>query len=125
MVALSAADLHGDGTGKHLADTLRIATERHGLHPDGCTQCLTDGASACFGENGESELFLRGQRERALSPTALVHNAIKEGCCIHAKVLEENRGIEAAFPGLVLVNFTRLLWECFSTAGATYTTVAL
>ena len=116
---LSAADLHGDGTGKNLANTMLEAAKRHGLHPDGCIQAESDGASACSGVAGETQLFLDALREQAATrPTALVHSAAKETCCIHAKVLEENRGMEAAFPGLALVNFTRLLWECFSTAGA-------
>ena len=115
MEALSAADLHGDGTGKNLADTLMAATDRHGLHPEGCTQGLTDGASACSGASGETATFLANMRARAAAmPEALVHQSMKETCGIHAKVLEENHGLEAAFPGLVLVHFTRLLWECFS-----------
>ena len=93
------------------------AVERHGLHPDGCVQAASDGASACAGAAGETELFLQGLREKAISPTALVHSALKETCCIHGKVLEENRGMEAAFPGTILVHFTRLLWECVSTKG--------
>ena len=121
MEALAAADLHGDGTGKNLAATLRAACDRTGLHPEGCTQCVTDGASACSGKAGETELFLRGLRERATGmPSALVHASQKETCCIHAKVLEENRGMEAAFPGTILVHFTRLLWECFSKTGAPF-----
>ena len=119
MRSLAAADLHGDGTGKNLSNTLRVATDRSGLHPEGCVQGCTDGASACSGKSGETELFLSGLRERAAADvSALVHSATKETCCIHAKVLEENRGMEAAFPGTILVNFTRLLWECFSTTGA-------
>ena len=33
------------------------------------------------------------------------------------KALQENHGLEAAFPGLVIVHFTRLIWEVFSRKG--------
>ena len=37
--------------------------------------------------------------------------ALGEFCCIHGKALEENCGMEAAFPGGYIVDGTRLLWE--------------
>ena len=37
--------------------------------------------------------------------------ALCEFCCIHGKALEENAGMEAAFPGGYLVDALRLLWE--------------
>lgn len=37
--------------------------------------------------------------------------ALGEFCCIHGKALEENNGMEAAFPGGYIVDATRLLWE--------------
>eukprot|EP00965_Chrysotila_dentata_P007295 236231-Pleurochrysis_carterae.AAC.1 len=45
---------------------------------------------------------------------AIVENARQETCAIHAKALEENHGLEAAFPGHALCDWTRLLWEYFS-----------
>ena len=34
-----------------------------------------------------------------------------EFCCIHGKALEENNGMQAAFPGGYIVDALRLLWE--------------
>ena len=85
--AIAAADLLGDQTGKHLAVTLERASDRAGLHPAGLMQTLTDGASACAGEVGESQLFQERMRARALHlPRALVHSSIRETCAIHGKV---------------------------------------
>ena len=114
--ALSCADLLHDQSGKHLAVTLKRATDAAGLDPAGCTVApMTDGASACSGEIGESQLYINKLRELAAqSQFALVHSAPKESCAIHAKALEELHGLEAAFPGHTLESFTRLIWECFS-----------
>ena len=108
--SLAAADLMGDQTGKHLAVTLEramdkagllnttcylplatryllISTYITGLHPEGCTQALTDGASACSGKIGESQLFIEKLQARArANRRAHVHYAIKETCAIHGKV---------------------------------------
>ena len=37
--------------------------------------------------------------------------AFGEFCCIHGKALEENNGMEAAFPGGYITDALRLLWE--------------
>ena len=85
--AIAAADLLGDQTGKHLAATLERASDRAGLHPAGLVQTLTDGASACAGQVGESQLYQEKMRARASHlPRALVHFSIRETCAIHGKV---------------------------------------
>ena len=114
--ALACADLLNDQSGKHLAATLVRAVLAAGLHPAGCAVGpMTDGASACSGEVGEAKLFLdEMQRRAAGAVNALVHSAPRETCAIHAKALQESRGMEAAFPGHTLESFARLVWECFS-----------
>eukprot|EP00965_Chrysotila_dentata_P107224 3542787-Pleurochrysis_carterae.AAC.7 len=80
------------------------AAERYGLNAAGCVQTLTDGAPACAGEKGKSELFLKQLRERCAdikADASMVHVFRKETCAIHAKALEEAHGLEAAFPDLV------------------------
>jgi hypothetical protein len=111
----AAADLHSDQAAKHLADTLKKAATASGFNLAGCMQVMTDGASACSGEKGEAQLFLNAARVAAAADAgAPVHRSLKETCAIHGKALEEKHAMEAAFPGEVLCNFTRLVWECFS-----------
>jgi uncharacterized protein with FMN-binding domain len=110
----AAADLHSDQAAKHLAETLKKAAGSSGFSLAGCIQVMTDGASACSGEKGEAQLFLNLARSASAGDTgAPVHRSLKETCAIHGKVLEEKHAMEAAFPGEVLCNFTRLIWECF------------
>ena len=117
-LAIAAADLLGDQGSKHLAATLDRHVSAKGYHAEGCIQGMTDGASACAGEEGEAALYLRTLSQRsAADPTAPVHAARRETCCIHAKALEENHGLEAAFPEHSMCWFTRLIWECFSRKG--------
>eukprot|EP00965_Chrysotila_dentata_P245729 6206738-Pleurochrysis_carterae.AAC.2 len=88
--------LQGAFDGRSLAATLDRARERHGLASENCVGTMTDGASACSGKEGESQIVLRMQRERAASShSVLVHSAQKETCAIHAKALEEAHGLEA------------------------------
>jgi hypothetical protein len=66
-------------------------------------------------KKGEEQLFLNLARSASAGDTgAPVHRSLKETCAIHGKALEEKHAMEAAFPGEVLRNFTRLIWECFS-----------
>lgn len=65
--AISCADLMDDQTGKNLATTLRRATDAAGLDPAGITVApMTDGASACSGQIGESLLYLQEMRARCI-----------------------------------------------------------
>jgi hypothetical protein len=48
-----------------------------------------------------------------------VKHAVRETCSIHGKVLEENHGLEAAFPGRALEDCLRLFHELFASAEAT------
>eukprot|EP00965_Chrysotila_dentata_P259037 6213429-Pleurochrysis_carterae.AAC.4 len=112
---IAASDLLGNFGAQNIADTLECAANRYGLHPAGCAQAITDGAFACAGENGESKKFLAKMFARADgADSAVVENARKEICAIHAKALEGNYGVEAAFPGQALCDWTSLIWECFS-----------
>eukprot|EP00965_Chrysotila_dentata_P118461 3916097-Pleurochrysis_carterae.AAC.4 len=77
---LAASDLLGNFGAQNLANTLKRAADRDGLHPAGCAQAITDGASACAGENGESEKLLAKMRARAAgNDGAIVENAAQGG----------------------------------------------
>lgn len=117
FLACAAADLLGNKSSKNLAATLVRCTAAKGLHAEGCIQGMTDGASSCSGEEGEAALFMKTLSERAAAdPEAPVHSAVREQCAIHSKALQENHGLEAAFPQHSLCWFLRLIWECFSRA---------
>eukprot|EP00965_Chrysotila_dentata_P008814 287355-Pleurochrysis_carterae.AAC.1 len=74
---------------------------------------MTDGASACSAAEGESQIFLRTQREHAaLFPSAPVHSVRKETCATHAEAREEAHCLEAAFLSHRLLSATRLLHKC-------------
>ena len=96
---IAAAEVH-DKSGHGLAALLERARENAGLHPEGLTHLSSDGASACASDQvGETVLFQRRQQEASSAdPTALCHSAARTLCAIHGMAIEENAGIEAAFP---------------------------
>ena len=89
-------------------------------------QAITDGATAA---TAESAAVIAGQQEKAaaarrqgaagLPPKDFVGTAAKETCSIHGAVLEENHGMEAAFPQRMLEDWLRLFHELFASAEAT------
>jgi len=118
---IAAAEVH-DKSGHGLAALLERARENAGLHPEGLTHLSSDGASACASDQvGETVLFQRRQQEASSAdPTALCHSAARTLCAIHGMAIEENAGIEAAFPMHLLWAFLALLHECFSDRGSSH-----
>jgi hypothetical protein len=124
--AIACSDLLGDQTAKNSAAVVQAALERDGRRPGLLAQAITDGASAA---TAESAAVIAGQQEKAaaarrqgaagLPPKDIVVAAAKESCSIHGTVLEENHGMEAAFPQRMLEDWLRLFHELFASAEAT------
>ena len=125
---LACSDLLGDQTAKNSAAVVEAALARDGRRPGLLVQCCTDGATAA---KAESAAVVAAQQEKAaaarrcwplpswLPAEDLVRAAVKETCSIHGAVLEENHGLEAAFPGRMLEDWLRLFHELFASAEAT------
>ena len=134
---LACSDLLGDQTAKNSAAVVEAALARDGRRPGLLVQTCTDGATAA---KAESAAVVTGQQEKAaaarrgaallsdeelnklfppLPAKDLVRVAVKSTCCIHGAVLEENHGLEAAFPGRMLEDWLRLFHELFASAEAT------
>ena len=127
---LACSDLLGDQTAKNSAAVVEAALARDGRRPGLLVQCCTDGATAA---KAESAAVVAAQQEKAaaarrgaalpnlppLPAKDLVHTAVKNTCCIHGAALEENHGLEAAFPGRMLEDWLRLFHELFASAEAT------
>ena len=123
---LACSDLLGDQSARHASAVVEAALARDGRRPGLMSQMLTDGATAA---TTESSKVIAGQKEKAavlrskggegLPKVDLVKHAVKETCGIHGKVLEENHGLEAAFPGRALEDWLRLFHELFASAEAT------
>jgi hypothetical protein len=126
LQALACSDLLGDQTAKHAAAVVQAALARGKRRPGRLVQCITDGASAA---TAESAAVVAGQQAKAAEERAkgaaglpaidMVKHAVTETCAIHGKVLEENHGLEAAFPGRALEDCLRLFHELFASAEAT------
>lgn len=123
---LECSDLLGDQTARNSAAVVQAALERDGRRPGLLAQAITDGATAA---TAESAAVIAGQQEKAaaarrqgaagLPPKDFVGTAAKETCSIHSAVLEENHGMEAAFPQRMLEDWLRLFHELFASAEAT------
>lgn len=123
---LACSDLLGDQTARNSAAVVQAALERDGRRPGLLAQAITDGATAA---TAESAAVIAGQQEKAaaarrqgaagLPPKDFVGTAAKETCSIHGAVLEENHGMEAAFPQRMLEDWLRLFHELFASAEAT------
>ena len=127
---LACSDLLGDQTAKNSAAVVQAVLARDGRRPGLLVQACTDGATAA---KAESAAVVEGQQEKAAAARSLsplptfprlpaedhVRYAVKETCSIHGAVLEENHGLEAAFPGRMLEDWLRLFHELFASAEAT------
>ena len=106
---LAASDLFRDQGARNGIVTLERAARRGGLNFSRHVASCSDGTDHAV---QESEGFcaqthkLGGRQEKGK-----LQQAQADFCCIHGKALEENSGMEAAFPNLYLVNALRLLWE--------------
>ena len=123
---LACSDLLGDQTAKNSAAVVQAALERDGRRPGLLVQAITDGATAATAESaavvaGQQEKAAAARRQGAAGLPAKDHviSAVKETCSIHGAVLEENHGLEAAFPGRMLEDWLRLFHELFASAEAT------
>jgi len=103
---LGACDLFGDQSAKNSAKVNLAAIRASGLHADRNIAGCSDGTQHAV---DEMLLTVTSLNEEGRPGEGL--RAIQEFCAIHGKALEENAGMEAAFPGGYLVDALRLLWE--------------
>ena len=114
---LAASDLFRDQGARNGINTLERAAERGGLSFGRCVGSCSDGTDHAV---QESQGFCELTHERAKTlagPDG--QRAVARGrplaqadfCCIHGKALEENSGMQAAFPDNYHVDALRLLWE--------------
>ena len=114
---LAASDLFRDQGARNGINTLERAAERGGLSFGRCVGSCSDGTDHAV---QESQGFCELTHERAKTLAGPYgQRAVARGrplaqadfCCIHGKALEENSGMQAAFPDNYLVDALRLLWE--------------
>ena len=114
---LAASDLFRDQGARNGTNTLERAAERGGLNFGRCVASCSDGTDHAV---QESQGFCERSHERAkATPGSEGQRAAARArplaqadfCCIHGKALEENGGMQAAFPDSHLPDALRLLWE--------------
>ena len=103
---LGAYDLFSDQSAKNGSLTHMAAIETAGLKPELNVAGISDGTEHAVQEMAQTLVALHKQSDHEGAMLAL-----GEFCCIHGKALEENCGMEAAFPGGYIVDGVRLLWE--------------
>ena len=112
---LAAADLFRDQGARNGVKTLEAAIKRGALKWGHLVAGCSDGTDHAVQENeGVCQLAheLGGHLVGVLGGQPLnMQLAQAVFCCIHGKALEENGGMEAAFPDNYLVDAGRLLWE--------------
>ena len=114
---LAASDLFRDQGARNGINTLERAAERGGLNFGRCVGSCSDGTEHAVQESqgcceltherAKTEAGPDGRRAAARGRPL----AQADFCCIHGKALEENGGMQAAFPDNHLVDALRLLWE--------------
>ena len=102
---LSASDLFSNQTAANGERTALLAVEHLGLKPEFCSTYTTDGTDHALQQAANSLVSLH-----KLSCCQRQQSAVSN-CCIHGKALEENAGLEAAWPGDRVVGALRMLWE--------------
>lgn len=103
---LGAYDLFSDQSAKNGSLTHMAAIQTAGLKPELNVAGISDGTEHAVQEMAQTLVALHKQSDHEGAMLAL-----GEFCCIHGKALEENCGMEAAFPGGYIVDGVRLLWE--------------
>ena len=105
---LGAADLFGDQSAKNGSMVHMAALKAAGYRPELIVAGISDGT-----EHAVQEMATTVHECHVKGGSAEASRAMCEFCCIHGKALEENHGMEAAYPGNYLVDALRLLWEIF------------